>query len=227
MKRRNSISGQFAARTIVMLESPAYRALSRSAHVVISRIEIELGHHGGNDNDQLPVPTEDFIAYGMDRSSVAPALREAEALGFLRITRGRGGNAEHRRPSLFGLTYAHHRGSRRSPPTDDWRRIKTIEEAEQIARAARQAKDERAVEHGKRSWYRRQQKQKTGTEKSQIPVRKIRTETMQVPVRKTHTTGAVEKPVPLSISWDAGPKIDLRVSLAALCQQAAEFDRIQ
>jgi hypothetical protein len=83
MKRRNSISGQFSARLIEMLESPAYRVLSRSAHMAISRVEIELGHHGGNDNDQLIVTTEDFIAYGMHRSSVAPALREAEALGFI------------------------------------------------------------------------------------------------------------------------------------------------
>src|SRR5215470_15335736 len=75
-KRRNSISGQFAARTIEMLESPAYRVLSRSAHMVISRVEIELAHHGGNDNGRLPITTEDFIAYGMDRSSVAqPSAR--------------------------------------------------------------------------------------------------------------------------------------------------------
>ena len=41
-KRRNRISGQFAARLIEMLKSPAYRALSASGHKVISRIEIEL-----------------------------------------------------------------------------------------------------------------------------------------------------------------------------------------
>jgi hypothetical protein len=39
-KRRNRISGQFAA----LLESPAYRALSASGHEAISRIEIELAH---------------------------------------------------------------------------------------------------------------------------------------------------------------------------------------
>ena len=78
-----------------MLESPAYRALSASGHKVISRIEIELGHHGGNDNGRLPVTTNDFVEYGMHRTSVAPAIREAEALGFIRVTeRGRGGNAE-------------------------------------------------------------------------------------------------------------------------------------
>jgi hypothetical protein len=95
-KRRNKISGQFTARPIEMLESPAYRVLSRSAHMVIARLEIELAHHGGNDNGKLPVTTDDFIEYGMHRGSVAPAIREAEALGFIRVTeRGRGGNAEH------------------------------------------------------------------------------------------------------------------------------------
>jgi hypothetical protein len=199
-KRRNSISGQFSPRLIEMLESPAYRVLSRSAHMVISRVEIELAHHGGNENDRLPVLTENFIDYGMHRSSVAPALREAEALGFLRIKRGRGGNAEHRTPSLFGLTFAYHLNSRRNPPSDDWRSIKTVEEAQQIARAARQAKDQRAVAHGKRNWQRRQQKQKTGTVFSHISVRKNRTEKAKVPVRKNRTTGTVGKTVPLSIS---------------------------
>jgi hypothetical protein len=200
MRRRNSISGQFSAFLVEMLESPAYRVLSRSAHMVIARVEIELAHHGGNDNDRLPITTDDFIAYGMDRSSVAPAIREAEALGFIRVEHGRGGNADYRTPSLFGSTFAQHRNSRRSPPTDDWRRIKTIEEAEQIARIARQAKDPHAVQHGKRNWQRRRQKTEnrygktaaTGTEK---PYRK-----QESPVRKTHTTGPVGKSVLLSIS---------------------------
>lgn len=74
-KRRNSISGQFAARTIEMLESPAYRVMSRAAHMVISRVEIELGHHGGNDNDNLPVTKYDFIAYGICNDAIAPAVR--------------------------------------------------------------------------------------------------------------------------------------------------------
>src|SRR4029077_486059 len=82
--RRNRINEQFSARLIEMLEAPAYRALSRSAHLVIARIEVELGHHGGNDNGRLPVTTENFVAYGIHRASVAPAIREAVALGFIR-----------------------------------------------------------------------------------------------------------------------------------------------
>jgi hypothetical protein len=171
IRRRNRISGQFSPRLTEMLESPAYRALSCTGHMVISRIEIELSHHGGNDNGRLPVTTDDFVKYGMHRTSVAPAIREAEALGFIRVTvHGRGGNAEHRMSNLFVLTVAHGRDGR-VIPTHDWRRIKTLEEAKQIARGARAAKDSHAVEHGKRSWLKRIQNQKAGTENPPVSIR--------------------------------------------------------
>src|SRR5215471_4459427 len=93
--RKNRIAGQFAARTIEMMESPAFRVLSLSAHRLLARIEIEHAHHGGNDNGSLPVTYEDFVEYGVERHAIAPALRECEALGFIEITeRGRAGNAE-------------------------------------------------------------------------------------------------------------------------------------
>src|SRR3954449_7071142 len=96
-RRSGSIGGPFSPRLIEMLESPAYRALSLSAHRVLSRIEVELGHHGGTDNGKLPVTYADFQRYGIDRDAIAPAIREAAALGFIEITQaGRAGNAEHR-----------------------------------------------------------------------------------------------------------------------------------
>lgn len=205
IERKNRISGQFAARLIEMLESPAYRALSASGHKVISRIEIELGHHGGNDNGRLPVTTNDFVEYGMHRTSVAPAIREAEALGFIRLTeRGRGGNAEYGRPNLFFLTYAQSRDSGKHPPTHDWRRFKTLDEAEQAAQSARNNKDPRAVEHGKRSWRKRQQKQKADTENSGASIQSNRTEITTPPVLTTVTTGSREDFVPLSIARVGG-----------------------
>ena len=169
--------------------------------MVIARIEIELAHHGGNDNGNLPVTTDDFVAYGMHRSSVAPAIREAEELGFIRITeRGRGGNAEHGAPNKFFLTFAHGRDSGKNPPTHDWRRLKTLEEAEQIARAARANKNPYAAAHGKRSWRKRQQKQNAGTGNSHPSVRATRTEPLDFPVLKTQTTGSVGETALLSIS---------------------------
>lgn len=151
-KKRNQISGQFSALLIEMLESPSRRAMSLSARRCLDRIEIELGHHGGNDNGKLPLTYQNFVDYGVHKDSVAPALRELEALGFIRITEhGRGGNAEHREPNKYFLTYAHSRDSRAAPPSHDWRAIGTIEEAEQLARMARAAKNETAVAKGKRS----------------------------------------------------------------------------
>jgi hypothetical protein len=160
--RRNRISGQFAARLIEMLESPAYRALSRAALMVTARIEIELAHHGGNDNGRLPVTTDHFVEYGVHRSAVAPAIREAQALGFIKVTqRGRGGNAEHRQPNTFYLSFAYGRGAKSTPPTHYWRNIKTLEEAERIAREARLAKDQNAVAKGRSAWTKRRSSQRS------------------------------------------------------------------
>jgi hypothetical protein len=200
-KRRNSINDQWSARRREMLASPAYRVLSQSAHRAISRLELELCYHGGNDNGQLPVTFDDFVEYGIDRASVAPALREGEALGFFHITdRGRGGNREYRTPNKFYLTFAVGRGSRAKPPTDEWRQIKTLEEAKAIARAARATKDQRAVAHGKKHAEKRMEKQKPGAGKSYTSMWQTNTENKKYPVRKHHTTGLPEKPVLRSIS---------------------------
>jgi hypothetical protein len=85
-RKNNAIDGQFSARTIEMLESPAWRVLSLSAHKVFDRICIELAHHGGNDNGRLPVTYGQFMEYGIDRHAIAPAIRELEALGFVEVT---------------------------------------------------------------------------------------------------------------------------------------------
>jgi hypothetical protein len=202
IKRRNSISGQFAPRLIEMLESPAYCALSLSAHRVMSRIEIELGAHGGNDNGRLPVTKQDLMRYGVSHDQIAPAIRELEALGFIRVMeRGRGGNAEHRKPNLFFLTFAHGRDSRANPPSHDWRRIKTMHEAESIASAARANKNPDAVRFG----LRRAAKNRTRSRKpGPAAVPKSGTETRKSPVLNSRTTGSVRKPGPLSISRGGG-----------------------
>jgi hypothetical protein len=154
LKRKNRINEQFSARLIGMLESPAYRALSLSAHKVISRLEIELAHHGGNDNGKLPCTYLDFIEYGINKDCIAPAIRESIALGFIKCTRqGHGGNADCREESWYLLTFAHARGGRQSPPTHDWRRIKTFEEALQIAKAARADKSASAIKRGQRTYH--------------------------------------------------------------------------
>ena len=137
MKRRNRIATQWSPRLIEMLESPAYRAMTLSAHRVISRIEIELANHGGTDNGRLPVTFDDFVTYGIHRHAIAPAIREASALGFIEVTeQGRAGNAEWRKPNLFRLTF---RGKDVGDGTHEWRQIKE-EDASRIAAVARKMK---------------------------------------------------------------------------------------
>jgi hypothetical protein len=67
------------------------------------------------------------------RNAVAPAIREAEALGFIRVNEY----------GQFYLTYCGQRGMHPDPPTHDWRRIETMAKAERIAAKARSAKNVR------------------------------------------------------------------------------------
>lgn|SRR5262249_20652700 len=193
VKRRNRIDGQFSARPIEMLNSPAWRALSLSAHRVIDRIAIELADHGGNDNGRLPVTKLDFMEYGISDRCVAPAIREAEALGFIRVTeRGRGGNSDYHQPNLFFLTFA---VCRSGAPTHEWRRIKTADEAEAIAKAARGNKNPWAVALGRR------RKTRTRLHKLHlVPAAQSTTGTPDFPDVESAATGSGYKVQPLSIS---------------------------
>ena len=142
-QRKGSIVGAFAWRLIEMLESPAYRTLSLSGRRVIDRLEIELAHHGGKseENGRLPCTYEHFKEYGIHDHAIGPAIREAVALGFIEVTQqGCAGNAGFRRPTLYRITYRH--AGPDKIVSDDWRRIKSLDEAEKVAAAARLDKPE-------------------------------------------------------------------------------------
>jgi hypothetical protein len=191
MGKHNKISGQFAARLIEMMESPAYRVLSLSAHRVLSRIEIEWAHHGGQDNGQLPVTFDDFAEYGVHRTAIGPALYELESLGFIVITeKGKMARAaDYRRPNKFLLTSRP--TNKGADPLHKWKRFKTMEEAAAVAEASR----------------------KLSAEKKKPPVRK----TYQKPVRKTYQKAQIastetvplsrSETVPLSISRVGAPHL--------------------
>jgi hypothetical protein len=151
-KRRKHgwIKEQFVGRPVEMLESPAYRVLSQSAHRVLSRIEVELGHHGGKDNGNLPVTYDDFEHYGIvDRHLIAQAIRELVAVKLIEITKtGYAGNSEFRSPNLFRLTYKH---TKREEPTHDWRRITTMEQAQKLVREARKKQNSSGGKHTRSS----------------------------------------------------------------------------
>jgi hypothetical protein len=186
-RRKTKIGGTWSWRVIEMMESPAFGVLSLSARRILDRLEIELANHGGTENGKLPVTFDDFCRFGIHRHAVAPAIREVVALGFVEITKaGRAGNAEYRTPNVFRLTY---KPTDYADQTDDWRRIKSVEEAAAKADVARKASD-------KTYNYRRT--------KIRNPVPETITVTVPVnapaPVPETITTPIVRKPSLLTIS---------------------------
>jgi hypothetical protein len=144
-----------------MLEHPGFRVLSLAAHRVLFRICIEHAHHGGKENGRLPITYDNFVDYGVHRHSIRPAIRELEALGFIKCKVGRAGNAGYRTASLYELTFRPaamalseqerntaepvnqtRRWSQRTPtnapPSHDWkRRATTLKEAARLAAEAR------------------------------------------------------------------------------------------
>jgi hypothetical protein len=145
MAKGNPITQGWAARPFEMLESPAYRALSLSAHRALSRIEIELAHHGGKDNGKLPVTFDDFASYGIPRAAIRPALGELEALGFIAITEhGKMARAaEYRRPNKFLLMSRPRQKGLEL--LDKWKRFETLEEAKAAADGARSRDDKARI----------------------------------------------------------------------------------
>src|SRR5208282_1441667 len=71
------------------LQRPRQAAGFSNWTTTLARLEIEFAHHGGRPalNGKLTVTFDDFEAYGIHRHSIAPALRELEALGFIERTR--------------------------------------------------------------------------------------------------------------------------------------------
>lgn len=130
-----------------MRKSIAWRHLSDKAIRVLLRLEEEHLDHGGKENGRLVVTYEQFREYGLKRrEDIAKAIRMHEALGFVQKTEQGGFKRGERWPNRYRLTYlpTWHQGERISE-TNDWRKIKTPEQAKAaLARAARPARSSTA-----------------------------------------------------------------------------------
>jgi hypothetical protein len=195
---KSKIDKPFNWRKVAMQESPAYRVLSLSARRVMDRLEIEFARHGLNpmENGSLPCTYDDFVEYGVDRNAIAPAIRELVALGFVQVTRkGSAGNEAHRQVALFLLTYRHAGSDARIE--DGWKRIKTMDEAEDVAKSARAGKAD-----ARRGALARWAKNKTPVMETILrPVMETILKA-EIPSHGNHTEGAlspVMETIPLSI----------------------------
>jgi hypothetical protein len=169
--------------------------------MVLARIEIEHMRHGGAENGHLPVTYGDFVAYGIHRHAIGPAIRELASLGFIEITqRGRAGNREFRSPSVYRLTYRH---AKHAPGdgTHEWRWIQSMEHAEEIAKRARSNTDETNISVVRRKRIEEERKSKTPVmENAKFQCRKP---------SPTATRSRWRKPVTTTPVMDIGTTIDI------------------
>jgi hypothetical protein len=110
-----------------VLNSYAWRAASGDCHKWIYRIAEEHMAHGGTMNGQLKVTKRNMIEYAIRKhDNVAPAMREALALGLIILTeRGRGGNAESRKAHQFALAIL--KDSKEKYFGTEWKRFRSLQ----------------------------------------------------------------------------------------------------
>jgi hypothetical protein len=129
----------FVQTELALMTSHAWRTLSLVGRKVVERVIVEHFKHDRSNNGWLPVTYLQFKEYGIREGSLSAAFAEAEALGFIRVTvRGRpryGGNPG--QSNMFALTFVPQRRSDDGYdfPTNDWRKIESVEEAERLKAA--------------------------------------------------------------------------------------------
>ena len=87
-----------------LLESEAWRTMSRAAMLVVFRLMLEHMAHAGTENGNLVVTYGDFVKFGVHREALPRAIAEAAARGLIIVTeRGRASTGPDRWPSRYAL----------------------------------------------------------------------------------------------------------------------------
>ena len=119
-----------------LLTSPAWRALTENGRKIIDRILIEHMVHGGGENGNLAVTYADFVAHGIRRNSILPAICETEALGLIERQAGLRARSQFKgSPQRFRIAWLP--TSEGKAASSGWRAIRTLREATEIVTAAR------------------------------------------------------------------------------------------
>ncbi len=101
----SSINGPFVPLRKELIESDALGCLGLAARRCLDRLLSEHMAQGGRENGKLKATYDDFAAFGVRRASIPAALRELEGAGLVVIeVRGRGGNREYRKASVYRIT---------------------------------------------------------------------------------------------------------------------------
>jgi hypothetical protein len=110
-----------------LLTSPALIAVSGAARSVLDGIMAEQAAHGGKENGNLIVTYDNLVAREIRRGSIRRALIELRAVGLIAITQGYRSYGSRMTPSRYRLTWLGTPDGLTA--TNEWRAIKTIEDA--------------------------------------------------------------------------------------------------
>lgn len=135
-----------------LLNSFAWLAMSDQCRKLIDALMAEHADHGGLENGNLMAPYDLLQARGMRRGKILNAIIEAEALGVVDPTRGVRSYGSRKAPSRYRLTWLG--TSDGLTPTNEWKSIKTAEEAKmRVSNALNRLRRERAIRAAARAEY--------------------------------------------------------------------------
>ncbi len=112
-----------------MLGSPAWRALSRPARMIVERLVVEHLRHSRKKNGNLKCLYDHFVEYGIRRASIGLAIAHAQRLGWIDVIATGKHYGAVDTTSLYRLAWLddNYTGAR---ATARWRRFATLEQAE-------------------------------------------------------------------------------------------------
>jgi hypothetical protein len=121
-------AGYCVAVPLHLLNSPAWLVMSPQCRRFVDALMAEFATHGGAENGNLIAPYDQLQARGIRREVMLDIVFEAQALGIVDAARGQRSYGSRRAPSVYRLTWL---GTPDGlSPTNEWRAIKTAEEAE-------------------------------------------------------------------------------------------------
>lgn len=142
-KRRYLQDGFFIPHRLEMLLSPAWSLAPQPLRKIIERLEIEHLRHGGYENGNLYVNYLQFVAAGISKKTIRPAITLGQQLGLIQCILDDNPKADIRGANRYRLTFVPAKGKRE--PTDDWKKI-TAEKAKEFIEEFRRDPDGEKVD---------------------------------------------------------------------------------
>jgi hypothetical protein len=114
-----------------MVESPAWRALSKPGMRFLSRVMLEHMMHGGTENGRLICTYDQCEEFGISRKHVWGAIENVVLCGFVDVVdRGQRAFGIARRPSTYALTWLPRIDG--TAPTNRWKHFSPVPKRELI-----------------------------------------------------------------------------------------------